>query len=182
MENPTSKRQRAGFTLIEILVAIAVLAILAAIVSPSLQKVIQDNRITSQTNEMLALINLTRNEAIRRGIDANDSREAILRVDASASGWTANVSVTGGETAEGCPSGVIRCAANSDVALTTSATELSFESRGYLDKTDWTPEFICLKHAVGCNGDRQHMAISILASGQIETTRLACTAVCPSNG
>ncbi|MDT8410077.1 MAG: prepilin-type N-terminal cleavage/methylation domain-containing protein [Wenzhouxiangellaceae bacterium] len=170
-----------GFTLIELMVTLAVLAILVTAATPSLQKMIRDNRVTTQSNELIALINLTRNQAIREGIDENDvGMEALLRLTPITAGWNGNVSVTGEEPAEGCPSDVIRCSENRNVNLTTTSTELSFESRGYLQKTVWSPETICLKHAGTCQGNRQHVQIRILPSGQIDNRRLACKTVCPT--
>ncbi|MFO7902268.1 MAG: prepilin-type N-terminal cleavage/methylation domain-containing protein [Pirellulaceae bacterium] len=177
-----------GFTFIELMVAIAVLAILLTLAVPSVQKIIRDSRVSSQKNEVIALINLTRNQAIRRGIDAGDTvtvagveepLEARLRLDASTSpvGWSGNVSVTGGDTAQGCPSDVIRCSDNVNVELATGSTVLSFESRGYLDPFEET--FICLKHTgENCTGKRQHVEIHVLRSGQIQTSNLACDETC----
>ncbi|MFO7903128.1 MAG: GspH/FimT family pseudopilin [Pirellulaceae bacterium] len=178
------KKATAGVTLIELMVAIAILAILLVLATPSLQKITRDNRVTTQSNELVALINLTRNEAIRLGIDATDAEEAVLRLNSTVSGWTGNVSVTDANPAEDCPSNVIRCSENARVQLSATANALSFESRGYLDmesmgKTAWTPELICLKHMDGCKGDRQHIEIKVLPSGQTETRRLQCDAACP---
>lgn len=167
-----------GFTIIELMVTIAVVAILLTLAVPSLQKIIRDNRVTSQSNEVVALINLTRNEAIRRGINSNDDDRAILRLDSIATGWTGNVSVTDGDTADGCPVGVIRCSENSNVDIKMSDSELSFESRGYLDKDTWEPEIICLKHQDTCSGQRQHRRIRVFPSGQVESEALECSDSC----
>lgn len=180
----TGRPLQAAFTLIELLVAIAVLAILLTIAVPSLQKIIRDNRVTSQTNELIALINLTRNQAIRESIDINDTREATLQLDATSSGWTGNVSVTDADPAQGCPANVIRCSANTEVDLTTgtetNSLALSFEARGFLDP--FAEAAICLKHTRpdDCEGERQHVEIRIRPTGQIETTGLSCTATCPT--
>lgn len=57
---------QAGFTLIELMVTIAVLAIVLAIAVPSFQGITNRNRLSAITNELVAAIQLTRAEAIRR--------------------------------------------------------------------------------------------------------------------
>lgn len=56
----------AGFTLIEMMVAIAVLAIMVAIALPSFSQLLATNRLTGQANELTASLQLARSEAIRR--------------------------------------------------------------------------------------------------------------------
>lgn len=56
-----------GFTLIELIVAITVLGILAAIGFPSMVGFINDTRASSSTNEFLGAVTLARSEAIKRG-------------------------------------------------------------------------------------------------------------------
>lgn len=63
-----SKQNNGGFTLIELLVTLVVLAIVLAIGVPSLANFIENNRVTSQSNTLLAAVNLARSEAVKRGV------------------------------------------------------------------------------------------------------------------
>ncbi|HYJ39397.1 MAG TPA: GspH/FimT family pseudopilin, partial [Steroidobacteraceae bacterium] len=58
------RRQR-GFTLMELMAAIAVLGVLSAVAVPSFTNLINRNRLTSQANELLSSIQFARIEAIR---------------------------------------------------------------------------------------------------------------------
>lgn len=55
-----------GFTLVEVMVAIAVLGVLMTIGIPSLVNFIRDTRVSSGTNEFLGAVTLARSEAIKR--------------------------------------------------------------------------------------------------------------------
>ncbi|WP_215395794.1 GspH/FimT family pseudopilin [Rheinheimera oceanensis] len=55
-----------GFTLVELMVTVAVLAIVMAVAVPSFTNLINSNRLTAQANEMLAALILARTEAIKR--------------------------------------------------------------------------------------------------------------------
>ncbi|MVF21369.1 prepilin-type N-terminal cleavage/methylation domain-containing protein [Methylocaldum sp. BRCS4] len=57
-----------GFTLIELMVAVAVLAVTLTIGVPSFRETILNNRQTTQINELVADVGLARSEAIKRGI------------------------------------------------------------------------------------------------------------------
>jgi len=66
MRHPS--RRGAGFTLVELMVTIAVLAILLAIGIPAFASLIAANRLTSATNELVASLQTARTEAIRRNV------------------------------------------------------------------------------------------------------------------
>lgn len=57
-----------GFTLIELMVALAVLAIAVATGVPSYTALITTNRISSEVNEFVASLHYARSEAVKRGI------------------------------------------------------------------------------------------------------------------
>lgn len=56
-----------GFTLIEMIMVLAVAGILLGIAAPSFTSVIQSNRLATQTNDLVTSLNLARSEAITRG-------------------------------------------------------------------------------------------------------------------
>jgi len=56
-----------GFTLVELLVTIVVLTILLATAVPSFMEIIKNNRLTAQANSLVAAIQVTRSEAVKRG-------------------------------------------------------------------------------------------------------------------
>lgn len=83
----------AGFTLLELLITVSVLALLVGIGIPSFQETIRRNRLTEQTNGLLGALALARSEATKRsgtvtvcpGNDPEDPSGCADDAD-----WTAN--------------------------------------------------------------------------------------------
>lgn len=160
-------RRAGGFTLIELIVAITVLAILLTIGVPSIQKLIKDNRVTSQTNELVALINFARNESIRR----NDS--ITVELTSNANGWSGEVKDPAGAGADPCTAtGALRCAEYNQVLLTSGTVTFDFNNRGYVD--GFSQVDLAMEHT-DCAGNRQRREITILPTGQVSLTDAACS-------
>lgn len=71
-----------GFTLVELMVALAIAVILITIGLPSFSEMIASNRVTSQTNDLVSALNTARYEAIRRGAPV-----CVKRVSGTAQNW-----------------------------------------------------------------------------------------------
>jgi len=64
---PTRKPSNRGFTMIEMMVSIAVLVILAMIAVPSFREASLSSQLRSAANDFIASANFARSEAIKRG-------------------------------------------------------------------------------------------------------------------
>lgn len=62
-----SKSTMIGFTLIELMVTLALAAIILTQAVPSFNSLVQNNRLISQKNEFISTLNLARSEALKRG-------------------------------------------------------------------------------------------------------------------
>jgi type IV fimbrial biogenesis protein FimT len=62
---PAMENRQRGFTLVELLVAVTIVSILAAVAIPSFVGIINNNRLAAQANELLSAIQYARTEAIR---------------------------------------------------------------------------------------------------------------------
>lgn len=60
-------RKNSGFTLIELMIVVALMVIIATLAVPSFQGLIESNRLKSTTNNVLGILNYARSEAVRRG-------------------------------------------------------------------------------------------------------------------
>jgi len=60
------RRFQSGFTLVELVITLAVAGVLLGIGVPNMQNFIKNNRMVSMTNEILADLNYTRSEALKR--------------------------------------------------------------------------------------------------------------------
>lgn len=159
-----------GFTLLELIVVLAVLAILLSWGIPSLQQSIRNNTVLAQGNELISMLHFAKSEALRRNTD--------VRIDftSGANGWGATIDDPAEEVdvAE-CLPGQLRCTSHTGVILTTDVAFVSYNNRGYIRSEDdaWTPETLFVQHAQ-CMGNNQRRRIDITPTGQISSCSLPC--------
>lgn len=114
---------QAGFTLVEVMVAVAILAILATIAAPSFQGIIASSRVSATTNEILELIALAQSEARKRQLTVAIS----IDDTADAQTWTVTPS-----TDEDDVIGQLTINAANPVEVNHSFTNISFTPNGRL--------------------------------------------------
>lgn len=96
MSHPPGRRQAAGFSLVELIVVLSVLAILLGIAIPNVQDYLVNYRASAQANDLIADISYARSEAARLGRS--------VRVVASTdweSGWIVGADLNGDGTVAG---------------------------------------------------------------------------------
>ncbi len=120
-----------GFTITELLITLAVASIVMAIGIPSFTELLNRNRLTASTNQLITDLNLARSEAVKRGrqvvvrkVGANGWEEGWeIFADVSRNGANANVFNDNGDE--------ILCEPNEDCLLRQSpALALGFTLRG----------------------------------------------------
>lgn len=170
-----SLRLSKGFTLIELMVTVGVMAILAAIAYPSFQGTLRSNRVVSASNEVAGLMSLARSEAIRnkRGGGVCGSTDG-TSCDGSWNRGMLAWSDVNGDAAMGAGETVLRfVAVNSSVVSTgPDGQTVAFDGRGRLRGAN-KPQ-VTLQPDV-CKGQNTRRVLKINASGQLSTVKGNCS-------
>ena len=133
----TSKSQQAGFTLIELMVTVAIAAVLMMVAVPSLSTYRRNAELTSITNTLVASINTARGEALKRGLSA-----MVVPVNNGSvwtAGWTVFVDTDSSRDYGATKDTLVftQPATESYIAIDTSytdgtsATQIRFDASGY---------------------------------------------------
>ena len=165
-----SMQSSRGFTLIELMVTIAVLAVILSFAVPSFQDLIRSNRTQTQTNLLTNAFNLARSEAIKRG--------AAVRVSALNNGnwhqgWRVWVDSNGNNTFDDSELLRLFPAWTASNTLTSQTSQVIFSSDGRLSGvTAGTDTNFSLN--VGTSYCRYERIITINAVGRATVKRKEC--------
>ncbi|WP_325436701.1 GspH/FimT family pseudopilin [Pseudomonas nitroreducens] len=116
----------AGFTLIELMVTIVLVAILAGVALPNFTLLIRNNRVLSLSEEFYGMLQYARTEAVTRG-------QAVTLTVSAADQWNGALNVTTTTT-------TLRSQGSEgfnqpNVAISSSAASLAFRPNGALNGT-----------------------------------------------
>lgn len=96
---PSLRLSIAGFSLVELMVAVAIIAILAVIAVPAFQDMIVQSRLSAQANDLVSAIQAARGEAIKRNLRVDFCRtSSATSTDCAGAGswefWIARINTT----------------------------------------------------------------------------------------
>ena len=170
-----------GFTLVELMVTIAIVAILTAIALPSFSTSIRNSRLASTTNEFIAAVNLARSEAVK----SNRTAQVCASADGATCGtnWSQGWIVWADANGNGSPqadeirrhqqalNGMTVAASSTGAFTFTARGECSSCSGGAFGSGSTDIEL----RATPCSAGQPHVrSLRILATGAVSFTKGNC--------
>lgn len=164
-----------GFTLVELMTVIAILAVLIAIAFPSFQGSMRSNRVATASNQMSALVSYARSEAIR----SKSLVQLCTSIDGSSCGGDWNdgwmVWVDRNDSGVLNPDEVLRyveAPQNIVVAESASQTTVNFDARGRVrDNSSRSIELQPSECPIGVDLVR---TFTLSSSGQLKVAKGQC--------
>lgn len=171
-----------GFTLIELMVTLAVLAIVLSIGMPDIQQFIRNSRMTTQTNDLVTLLNLARSQAIHEGHRAElciSANQQSCSAGSWSDGWLVWVDRNDNNTLDADE--VSRVGAPISLHTTTQAlnsadtdfTTIAFQPTGFAQLGNGIAFAAITLQPHQCSS-QQGRRITINASGAIKSQRSGC--------
>lgn len=172
-------RRSSGFTLVELVITVVVLAIIATIAFPSFTTVQNSSRITSQVNSLVSSIQQARMEAVRMGRPVSLCRSTDGATCAGAGQWDQWVVLapaSGGQPAELLQSS----RAHPSVQVTSGVAQITFGSNGLARGAGGgllaTTLTVCMPTTKPAENQR---LLAIASGSRLSTTSIDGAGACP---
>jgi type IV fimbrial biogenesis protein FimT len=155
---------RAGFTLIELMVTLAVAGILAAIAVPSMTGLLNANRLSGASGEVAATLQLARAEAIRRNarVTVCASNDGLTCAN---SGTWARWIVIGADNGTGTNDVIRDQTPSGSVQISGPAAGIVFRPSGIIDAQATVTACVPVS-----NPPQNQRVITVMISGSLTTT------------
>lgn len=174
---PRTPAQARGVTLVELVVAIAVLAILTTLALPSFQSTIRSNRLATSTNQLVSAISLARSEAVRNtrgaGVCSSANGTSCAGTADWSGGWLVWSDIDGnGVFTPGTDTALRYMQGNARVIVNgpSAADAVRFDRRGRLAVAA-APEFTLRPEE--CGSQKLFRTLRLTSVGQITKSELA---------
>lgn len=171
----SNHKKARGFTLIELMITVAVAMVLLMVAVPSLRAMLQNNRVSSQANELFTSLNLARSEALKqqRNVYVTALNGAVATNELGA-GW--RVWVDGPNGVAGTQHASEPTLAETDplqngstVDSVPNATQIFFGADGRASSA-----MTFALRTPDCKGSDAGRNISVSAVGRVSVTKVAC--------
>lgn len=189
--SPKTKRVLTGFTLIEVMVVVSIVAILAALAAPSFVEMLRRNRLSAAVSALQVSLSLARSEAVKRGADARVTVAANTAAGVWTNGWTVFVDGTGTANAGVGPAadttgitGVTRVevvAAPSGPISAGQTGTLNYFTYNGVGRLITTTGASANRSFWFFDADSEKHCLVLNVSGRVRTTRVASGASCPTD-
>ncbi len=133
-----------GFTLIELMIAVALAGILTALAVPAFNNFVLNDRDIGQVNSLVSSLNYARSEAIKRDVSTGITIcPSVDGATCSGSNWAGGWVVIDANPADAPLQAVPALKGGNTVAVTGSATGITFTSSGLVTPSQLTTFKIC---------------------------------------
>lgn len=166
-------RRARGFTLLELLVTIAVAAILLAIAIPSYRSVVQRNAMAATVNDLVGDLNFARNQAVTRGQRVYMCRSSGNATCAGSGDWSQGWIVYAPEPDSDTPApdNILRVRSALEGQIAISGNN-NLQSRAFFDANGFAMGSIGTFTAVA-DSTPQHTQVVISGTGRIRTEQVS---------
>lgn len=150
-----------GFTLIEMLVTLAVFAVLLMVAIPSMRPFLQSQSVKNASMDISSTVALARSEAIKRNAQVDVTAN-------SPTDWSQGWAVS-----QTTPAATIRNQpALSNIVITPSSGSFSFDGNGRMTTTGATFTIAPLNKT---GSQPLCLTVTVGATGRVESTKVTCT-------